>query len=180
MKGKKEEFWGYFIIFIIKLTIYHSIFFLQSYLHGYKCKNKYFPFNSLWKPNKGKNLFSFLSFPHPNTHSGKHFVFSFSFPWCFLSYSLSVDATKHKLNEHNSRHPPIAVVMTPSMPHLEKMEEILIVRSNDLFIHSYQKLPRKDVREILRDFYVWYFDIKWAKLSIERVLVSTTPVPFFT
>ena len=69
--------------------------------------------------------------------------------------------------------------MTPSMPHLEKMEEILVVWSNGLYIYSYQKLPCKDIREIPRDFYVWDLD-KWDKISIERVLVNATPMSFLT
>ena len=146
MKWKEEEFLGYFIIFIIKLPIYHSILLTNHIFMGINVKTNIFRFILFENQTRERICFLFLSFLHPNTHGWKHFLFSFSLPWCFLSYSLSLDATKHNLNEHDSRHPPIIVVMTPSMPHLEKMEEILVVWSNGLYINSYQKLPRKDIK----------------------------------
>ena len=117
MKGKEEEFWGYFIIFIIKLPIYHSILLTNHIFMGINVKTNIFL--SILFENQTRERICFPSFPsYTQTHRGKHFLFSFSFPWWFLSY-FSIDATKHNLNEHDSRHPPNIVVMTPSMPHLE-------------------------------------------------------------
>ena len=64
---KGRGIFGLFYNFYYKITNLPFYSSYKSYLHGYKCKNKYFPFHSLWKPNKGKNLFSFFSFLHPNT-----------------------------------------------------------------------------------------------------------------
>ena len=114
---KGRGIFGLFYNFIIKLPIYHSILLTN---HIFMCINvKTNIFLSILFENQTRERICFPYFPsYTQTHRGKHFLFSFSFPWWFLSY-FSLDATKHNLNEHDSRHPPIIVVMTPSMPHLE-------------------------------------------------------------
>ena len=89
-------------LFSRRLLIY-----TKGHIQGYKLKNSYFSFHSLWKkkkkkPKKGNNLFPLFifSFLHPKIHRGRYFLFPF--------LSLSTPLVFSFLISFPRRHSPIS------------------------------------------------------------------------